>query len=73
MSRTSGIINPTAVYTTTEVARAGMTEKELEQFYTPDEVRTYVQDVYENDRHFLDDEKIGFMKIHFTRVTGKIL
>ncbi len=73
MSRTQNIVNPQVIYTTTEVARIGMTETELAEFYGPEEVRTYSAQIAKNDRHFLDDEDNGFVKIHYTRWSGMIL
>ena len=73
MSRSSNIALPTVVYTSSEVARVGMTEQEIQQFYTADEYRTHIAYTKDNDRHFIDDEMQWFVKVHFTRGTGKIL
>lgn len=73
MSRTNNIALPTVVYTSNEVARVGMTEAELQEYYTPEEYRTYIAYTKDNDRHFIDDEMDGFVKVHFTRGTGKVL
>jgi len=73
MSRKDNIALPTVVYTSSEVARVGMTEAELQEYYTPEEYRTYTAHTKDNDRHFIDDEMSGFVKVHFTRGTWKIL
>lgn len=69
MSRKDNIALPTVVYTSSEVARVGMTEAELQEYYTPEEYRTYTAHTKDNDRHFIDDEMSGFVKVHFTRGT----
>lgn len=73
MSRNDNIALPTVVYTSSEVARVGMTTSELEKYYTPEEYRTYTVYTKDNDRHFIDDEMNGFVKVHFTRWSGKVL
>lgn len=71
-SRNSAVL-PMVMYTSMEVARIGMTRKELDEFYDEEEIRTVSIDATTNDRDFLDDVDGSQVIVHFTRTTGKIL
>lgn len=64
---------PAVLYTNTEVARVGKTEEDLLEIVTADDFRTEIMHFGTNDRSRLTDDTEGFVKIHFKRVTGKVL
>jgi len=55
------------------VARVGKTESELKAKYEADAFVTKIMYFEKNDRSKVTDDTTGFIKIHFARVTGKIL
>ena len=64
---------PMTMYTNLEVARVGLTEHSLKEYYGEDEYVTKTRKFKSNDRSFLTDSEEGFVRIHFARVTGKVL
>lgn len=64
---------PAVLYTHKEVARVGKVEKTLLKKYTRDEFVTKIIHFENNDRSKVTNDTQGFVKIHFTRLTGKIL
>jgi pyruvate/2-oxoglutarate dehydrogenase complex dihydrolipoamide dehydrogenase (E3) component len=64
---------PAVLYTHKEIARVGKTEEELLKKYTREEFVTKIQYFDTNDRSKVTNDTQGFIKVHFTRLTGKIL
>lgn len=64
---------PSVLYTHKEIARVGKSEDELLKKYTREEFVTKIQYFDTNDRAKVTNDTQGFIKIHFTRLTGKIL
>jgi pyruvate/2-oxoglutarate dehydrogenase complex dihydrolipoamide dehydrogenase (E3) component/uncharacterized membrane protein YdjX (TVP38/TMEM64 family) len=67
------LVVPSVLYTNLEVARAWKTEKELISLYGTWGIVTEVIHFHENDRSKLTKDEIGFIKINFKRLTGKVL
>lgn len=64
---------PAVLYTNAEVARVEKTEEDLLEIMTADDFRTEIMHFGTNDRSRLTADTEGFVKIHFKRVTGKVL
>ncbi|QFR39409.1 FAD-binding protein [Candidatus Gracilibacteria bacterium 28_42_T64] len=64
---------PAVLYTNTEIARVGKTGTELLKYYSKDDIVTKTLYFSGNDRSKLTDDEVGFVKINFKRVSGKIL
>jgi len=64
---------PAVLYTHREVARVWKTQEELLKKYTKEEFVTKIEYFENNDRSKVAEDTTGFIKIHFTRLTGKIL
>jgi len=64
---------PAVLYTHREVARVGKTEGVLLKKYTREEFVTKIQYFESNDRSKVTEDTTGFIKVHFSRLTGKIL
>ncbi len=64
---------PMSMYTTTEVSRIWMTKQELVKAWLDDDSVTITEYFNNDDRSFLNDEQQWFVKIHFSRIRGKIL
>lgn len=64
---------PAILYTHKEIARVGKSEEELLKKYTREEFITKIMYFENNDRSKVTNDTQGFVKIHFTRLTGKIL
>jgi len=67
------VILPMTLYTNIEVSRVWKTRKELLDHYNVDDIVTKVIHFHENDRSKLTHDEIGFIKINFKRITGKVL
>ncbi|MDP2090448.1 MAG: FAD-dependent oxidoreductase [Candidatus Gracilibacteria bacterium] len=66
-------ILPATLYTNIEVSRIGKTEEELLEIYESDDIVSKIMYFDKNDRSILTNSKIGFVKINFKRVSGRIL
>ena len=64
---------PAVLYTTHEIARVGKTLEELKTRYDAEEFVTKTVYFSSNDRSKVTDDTTGFVKIHFKRLSGKIL
>ena len=64
---------PAVLYTHLEVARVGRTTKELLERYDKEEFVTKIIYFENNDRSKVTNDTKGFVKIHFKRLSGKIL
>jgi len=64
---------PAVLYTHKEIARVWKTEGELLQKYTKDEFVSKIMYFEKNDRSKVTEDMTGFVKINFSRLTGKIL
>ncbi|MDA9128931.1 FAD-dependent oxidoreductase, partial [Candidatus Gracilibacteria bacterium] len=64
---------PAVLYTHLEVARVGKTRSELLKSYGENDIVTKQLDFETNDRSKVTKDTQGFVKIHFKRLTGKIL
>ncbi len=64
---------PAVLYTHREVARVGKTEDELLKKYKREEFVTKIQYFESNDRSKVTEDTTGFIKVHFSRLTWKIL
>lgn len=64
---------PAVLYTHLEVARIGRTEKELKQRFDSEEFVTKTISFSSNDRSKVTEDTTGFIKIHFKRLSGRIL
>ncbi len=64
---------PAVLYTHFEVARVGRTTKELLERYDPAEFVTKIIHFESNDRSKVTNDTQGFVKIHFKRLSGRIL
>jgi pyruvate/2-oxoglutarate dehydrogenase complex dihydrolipoamide dehydrogenase (E3) component len=72
-SSTRKAVLPSTLYTNIEVSRVGKTEEELLNHYNEEDIVTKIINFEDNDRSVLTDDKVGFIKINFKRVSGKIL
>lgn len=64
---------PAVLYTHKEVARVWKTEADLLRKYSREEFVTKIMYFESNDRSKVTNDTTWFVKIHFTRLTGKIL
>jgi len=64
---------PAVLYTHKEVARVGKTQDELLKKYSKEEFVTKIQYFDTNDRSKVTFDTNWFIKVHFSRLTGKIL
>lgn len=67
----SSLVIPWATYTSPEVAHVGITEREAQDDGVP--ITTFRQDLAEVDRAILDGDTEGFVKVHLSEGTDKIL
>lgn len=72
-SSTRKAVLPATLYTNIEVSRVWKTEEELLNHYNSEDIVSKIIRFEENDRSVLTDDKVGFIKINFKRVTWKIL
>ena len=66
-------ILPATLYTNYEVSRVWKTYEELLENYSEQEIVSKIMYFDVNDRSKVTDDTTGFIKIHFKRLTGKIL
>ncbi len=66
-------ILPATLYTSIEVARVGKTRMELLEVYTDDDIVSKTIYFDSNDRSKVTKDTVGFVKVHFRRISGKIL
>ena len=64
---------PAVLYTHLEVARVWKTSKELDEIYDVEEYVTKILYFENNDRSKLTNDATGFVKIHFKRLSWKII
>jgi len=64
---------PAVLYTNIEVARVWKTEEELMKFYVEEDIVSKKIYFDQNDRSKLTLDEVGFIKINFKRISGKIL
>lgn len=64
---------PAVLYTSHEIARVWKTGAELKNTYESDAFVTKTMYFSSNDRSKVTDDTTGFVKIHFKRLSGKIL
>jgi pyruvate/2-oxoglutarate dehydrogenase complex dihydrolipoamide dehydrogenase (E3) component/uncharacterized membrane protein YdjX (TVP38/TMEM64 family) len=72
-SSTRWAVLPAVLYTNLEVARVGKTTEELEKKLGKDGFHTEMMNFEHNDRSKLTEDETGFIKIHFSRLGGKVL
>jgi pyruvate/2-oxoglutarate dehydrogenase complex dihydrolipoamide dehydrogenase (E3) component/uncharacterized membrane protein YdjX (TVP38/TMEM64 family) len=72
-SKVRDAILPSVLYTNLEVARVGMTEKELVDTIGQEAFITHTLDFAHNDRSRITEDGNGFVMIHCMRITGHIL
>lgn len=72
-SSTRKAILPAVLYTNLEVARVGKTRKELQAKLWKEGFHTEMMYFKNNDRSKLTEDEKGFVQIHFSRLTGKVL
>ncbi|MDD2870424.1 MAG: FAD-dependent oxidoreductase [Candidatus Gracilibacteria bacterium] len=70
---TRNAVLPATLYTNIEVARIGKTEQELLEIYSNEDIVSKIIYFDKNDRSILTDNKTGFIKINFKRLSGTIL
>lgn len=71
-SRQWNFVLPSCLYTKIEVSRIWKTQTELEKL-DPRKFKTYVYNFVENDRSKITHQSQGFIKVHFSLLTWKVL
>ncbi len=64
---------PAAAYTGLEIASVWLNCRDLHKLFNKDEYITIDLPFVKNDRSFLNDHTQGFFRIHFGRLTGRVL
>jgi len=72
-SSTKKAVLPSTLYTNIEIARVWKTQQELLQHYNSQDIVTKIMYFSQNDRSILTNDTKWFIKIHFKRISGKIL
>ncbi|MBI1992332.1 MAG: mercuric reductase [Candidatus Omnitrophica bacterium] len=70
-NRMSRLVVPWCTYTAPEIAHVGLYERQAKERGIP--VTTLTAPLSENDRAILDGETAGFVRVHLTRGTDRIL
>ncbi len=72
-SSTRNAVLPAVLYTNSEIARVGKTEEELIKKYSAEWFHTEILHFEHNDRSKVTEDTTWFIKIHFKRISWKIL